>query len=140
MRSEPSELMKLLLRQSLITSAVCLFTSAVLFAQEGPTSKEVPNSMGIHTWFIILAFGAFFAWSISYSLQLHREALKRRKGRAELVQRREELLDQLADLEARRQAGTVTEHRYKEDFKDLKFRLSKIIEKIGSPSQARKTR
>jgi hypothetical protein len=141
MRSEALERMRFFLRQLLIVSSVWLFTTADVFAQEGPQSKEVPNSMGIHTWFIILVFGAFLAWCISYSLQLHREALSRRKGREDLIQRREELLDQLADLEAKRQAGSVSEHRYKDDFKDLKFRLSKIIEKIGTvPPQARKTR
>ena len=137
MRSEALELMRFLLHPPLISTAVWLLASTTVFAQEGPQSKEVPNSMGIHTWFIILTFGAFLAWSISYSLQLHREALNRRKGREELVQRREELLDLLADLEARRQTGAVTEHRYKQDFKDLKFRLSKIIEKIGSVPQRR---
>lgn len=85
--------------------------------------------MGAHTWFIILAVGAFLAWCISYSLELHKEALARKKGRDELNQRREQLLDQIADLEARKEAGAVTEQKYKQELKDLKFRLSKLLDK-----------
>lgn len=106
----------------------------LLAQQEGAKPLEVPNAMGAHTWFIILAVGAFLAWSISYSLQLQKEALARRKGREELVKRKEELLDQIADLEARKEAGAIGEQRYKQELKDLKFRLSKILEKLGTRS------
>ena len=86
--------------------------------------------MGAHTWFVILAVGAFLLWSISYSLQLHKEALARRKGRDELVRHREELLDQIADLEAQRESGAVADKKYKQDLKDLKFRLAKVLERL----------
>ncbi|MBI2149588.1 MAG: hypothetical protein HYU27_03145 [Acidobacteria bacterium] len=106
----------------------------MLLAQDdGPQTAEVPNAMGAHTWFIIIAIGAFLAWSISYSLQLHREALARKKGREDLVQRREEILDQIAELEEQKEAGKVADRKYKQDLKDLKFRLSKVIDKMGPP-------
>ena len=88
--------------------------------------------MGTHTWFIILAVGAFLLWSISYSIQLHKEALARRKGRDELTRRKEELLDQIAELEEQKESGAIAEKKYKQDLKDLKFHLSKILEKLGT--------
>src|SRR2546427_3264107 len=102
-------------------------TLLLLFLQDQQT---VHNAMGAHTWFIILAVGAFLLWSISYSLQLHKEALARKKGRDELVRLREELLDQIADLEAQRESGAVAEKKYKQDLKDLKFRLAKVLERL----------
>jgi hypothetical protein len=111
-----------------------VITLLLLLAQdEGPQTAEVPNAMGFHTWFIILAVGAFLAWCISYSLQLHKEALKRRKSREELLHRREELLSQIADLEDQKEAGTIAEKKYKQEMKDLRFQLSKAIEKLGQP-------
>jgi hypothetical protein len=103
----------------------------VLLVQEGARTSRVPNAMGAHTWFVILVVGAFLAWSISYSLQLHKEALARKKGRQELVQRKEELIDQIADLELRMETGAITEGKYKQELKELKFRLSKLLEKLG---------
>ena len=104
----------------------------LLLVQEGARTTEVPNAMGAHTWFVILAVGAFLAWSISYSTQLHKEALTRKRGRQELMHRKEELLDQIADLESRMEAGSITEGKYKQELKELKFRLSKLLEKLGS--------
>ena len=109
-------------------------TLLLLLAQEeGARTAEVPNAMGAHTWFIILAIGAFLAWSLSYSLHLHKEALARRKGREDLAQRKEEIIDQIADLEVQKEAGQVNEKKYKQELKDLKFRLSKVLEKLGQP-------
>lgn len=105
----------------------------LLLAQdEGARTADVPNAMGAHTWFIILAVGAFLLWCISYSLQLHKEALARKKGREELVRRKEELLDRIADLETQKESGTIAEKKYKQDLKDLKFQLSKVLEKMGT--------
>jgi len=105
----------------------------LLLAQdEGARTADVPNAMGAHTWFIILAVGAFLLWSISYSLQLHKEALARRKGRDELIRRKEELLDQIAKLEEQKESGAIAEKKYKQDLKDLKFHLSKILERMGT--------
>ena len=49
--------------------------------------------------------------------------------------RKEELIDQIADLESRMETGAIAESRYKQELKDLKFRLSKLLEKIGPKSQ-----
>ncbi len=108
-------------------------TLLLLLAQdEGARTADVPNAMGAHTWFIILAVGAFLLWSISYSIQLHKEALSRRKGRDELIRRKEELLDQIAKLEEQKESGAIAEKKYKQDLKDLKFHLSKVLEKLGT--------
>lgn len=112
-------------------------TLLLLLAQEGARTAESPNPMGIHTWFIIAAVGAFLAWSISYSLQLQKEALAKKKGREDLVRRKDELLNEIAELESRKEAGTVTEQKYKQELKDLKFRLSKVLEKPGSDARSR---
>jgi hypothetical protein len=106
----------------------------LLVLQENAGPIEVPNAMGAHTWFIILAVGAFLAWSISYSLQLHKEALARKKGRVELSRQRDELLDQIAELEAQKETESITDKKYKQELKDLKFRLSKVIDKLGLKS------
>ena len=97
---------------------------------EGARTADVPNAMGAHTWFIIIAVGAFLLWCISYSLQLHREAIARKKGRENLSRRKDELLDQIAELEAQKEAGSIAEKKYKQELKDLKFQLSKVLEKI----------
>ena len=103
----------------------------LLVAQdEGARTADVPNAMGAHTWFIILSVGAFLAWSISYSLQLHKEAVARRKGREDLARRKDEIIDRIADLEAQKDAGAINEKKYKQDLKDLKFQLSKVLEKL----------
>ena len=105
----------------------------LLVAQdEGARTADVPNAMGAHTWFIILSVGAFLAWSISYSLQLHKEAVARRKGREDLARRKDEIIDRIADLEAQKDAGSIAEKKYKQDLKDLKFQLSKVLEKLGA--------
>jgi hypothetical protein len=105
----------------------------LLLAQEdGATTADVPNAMGAHTWFIIVAVGAFLLWCISYSLQLHKEALARKKGREDLVRRKDELIDRVAELEAGKDAGSIAEKKYKQELKDLKFQLSKVLEKLGT--------
>ena len=104
----------------------------LLLAQdEGTKTADVPNAMGAHTWFIILAVGAFLAWSISYSLQLHREALARKKGREDLVKRRGELLDAIEELETQKESAAITDKKYKQDLKELKFHLAKVLDKPG---------
>jgi len=105
----------------------------LLLAQdEGARTADVPNAMGAHTWFIIVFAAAFLAWSISYSLQLRREAMARRKGREDLVHRKDELIDKIAEVEAQKESGRLDEKRYKQELKDLKFQLSKVLERTGS--------
>jgi hypothetical protein len=108
------------------------FLLLLLQADGGTQTADVPNAMGAHTWFVILAVGAFLLWSISYSLQLHKEALARRKGRDELARRKEELLDEIARLEEQKDAGAIAEKKYKQDLRDLKFHLGKVLEKLGT--------
>jgi hypothetical protein len=110
-----------------------LMTLLLLLVQdEGARTADVPNAMGAHTWFIILAAGAFLLWCISYSLQLHKEALARRQGRENLSRRKDELIDRIADLEAQKDAGAIPEKKYKQDLKELKFQLAKLLEKQGA--------
>jgi hypothetical protein len=46
------------------------------------------------------------------------------------------LIEQIADLEAGKEAGTIPDKKYKQEMKDLRFQLSKVIEKLGQPRQA----
>jgi hypothetical protein len=105
-------------------------TSSV-FAQDEPHAVSLPNGMTIHTWFIIGAAGAFLAWSISYSLQLQKEAMERKKRPSNLAERRKELLDKIADLEERKEAGKVSDPRYKHEMKELRFHLARVLEAIA---------
>ena len=108
-------------------------TLLLLLAQdEGARTADVPNAMGVHTWFIIVAIGAFLLWSLSYSLHLHKEALVRKKSRENLSRRKEELIDQIAALEVQKEAGALSEKKYKQELKDLKFQLSKVLERLGT--------
>ena len=92
-------------------------------------SVELPNPMTIHTWFIIAAVGAFLAWSISYAVQLQKEAAQRKKDRTSSQRQKDDLLDRIADLENRKEAGQISEQRYKHVLKELRFRLAKLLEK-----------
>jgi hypothetical protein len=109
-----------------------LLSLLLLFAQtDGASTAEVSNPMGAHTWFIIIATGAFLLWCISYSLQLHKEALARKKGREDIARRKEELIARLAELEAQKETGAIAERKYKQELKDLKFHLAKIVGKTS---------
>ena len=120
-----------LLRICLVLLIVIIATPA--FAQDA-RSVELPNAMSIHTWFIIGVVGAFLAWSISYAIQLQKEAMERAKSRTDLVKHKEDLLDQIATLEERKESGQVTDQKYKHELKELRFRLGKVLEKISSPA------
>jgi hypothetical protein len=98
---------------------------------EGARTADVNNAMGAHTWFIIIAVGAFLLWSLSYSLQLRKEAMARKKGREDVVRRKDELIDRIADLEAQKETGALNDKKYKQDLKDLKIQLSKVLEKLS---------
>jgi len=100
---------------------------------EGARTADVPNAMGAHTWFIIVAVGAFLLWSISYSLQLRKEAAARRKGRQDVVRRKDELIDRIADLESQKDAGTIADKKYKQELRELKFQLSKVLGTQAKP-------
>jgi hypothetical protein len=126
-----------LMRRFIVTSLAALLAASTAFAQDA-RSVNLPNGMSIHTWFIIGAAGAFLAWCISYAIQLQREALERKTDRSDLRKQREDLLDKLAEIETQREAGQITEQRYKHEYKELRFRLAKVLEQISKP-EAQKT-
>jgi len=110
-----------------------LFHTTVAFAQEeGPKSAEVANAMGVHTWFVIGSVGALLAWCISYALQTQKEAEAQKHGRNELIRKREQILDNITELESQRESGAVTESKYRREFKELRLQLSRVIEQLGS--------
>ena len=109
-----------------------LLLSSTLLAQD-VRAVEIPNPMSLHNWFIIGAVGAFLVWSISYAIQLQHEAVARKKDRTDLSKQREQLLDSIAELETRKEAGQITDQRYKHELKELRFRLAKVLEKIANP-------
>src|SRR5688572_11177955 len=87
-------------------------STAVPATAQDVRSVNLPNPMSIHTWFIIAAAGAFLAWSISFAIQRQHEAARRNKERSDVVRQKDELLDRIAALEARKEAGQVTEQKY----------------------------
>jgi hypothetical protein len=70
-------------------------------------------------------------------LQLQKEALKRRTSREGLLRRKEAYLDEIAELETRKEAGTISESQYRRQFNNTKIRLAKVLEQI---EQTRETR
>jgi hypothetical protein len=108
-----------------------LMNFLLLLLQEEAAPVKTPNAMATHNWFVILAVGAFLLWSISYSLYLQKEALKRKTGREELLHRKEALLDKIADLEGQKEAGKVNERKYKDELKELRFQLSKVVDRLA---------
>jgi hypothetical protein len=118
---------------SLFTTILALLVMASPLQAQDVRVIDVPNPMSYHTWFIIGAVGAFLIWSISYALQLQKEAAARNKDRGNLLQQKEELLDRIADLEAQKESGAIADHRYKHELKELRFRLSKVLGKIAHP-------
>jgi hypothetical protein len=120
-------------------TALGILCASSAFAQDDntPHSAVVPSPMGIHTWFIIAAVGAFLAWCISYSLQLQKEALKRRTSREGLILRKNQYMEELAELESQKEAGTISEQRFKRLYINTKLRLAKVLEQIGQIEQNR---
>ena len=121
----------------LAIAAGVLLPVASLAQDEGPIFPEIPNPMSVHTWFIIAAFGAFLAWCISYILELQKEKLQRLPERSGLLSQKEQALDQLAELESRKESGEITEERYEREFKKAKARLGEILERLkGGPDSS----
>ena len=42
------------------------------------------------------------------------------------------LKDEIARLEDQKEAGAIAEKKYKQDLRDLKFHLGKVLEKLGT--------
>jgi len=114
-------------------TAFWMLCSSPAFSQDDntPRSAVVPSPMGIHTWFIIVVVGAFLAWCISYSLQIQKEALKRRTSREGLTMRKNLYLKELAELESQREAGTISDQRFKRLYVNTRLRLTKVIAELA---------
>ena len=129
--------MRLLARTTVSAALAAPFFSAMAFAQDEPRTLNIPNPMGAHTWFIIFAIGAFLLWCISYTIQLQKEAVAKKKGRDELLRQKEDLLDQIAELETRREANELPDQQYRRQVKDLRHRLGKLLEMLGQSESQR---
>ena len=115
-----------------IVASILLPVTALAQDEAGPREIELANPMGAHTWFIIVAVGAFLAWCISYVLQLQKEKQSSQQPRrGSLLRQKEELLDRLAELESRKEAGTITTQRYEKEFRKAKGRLSEVVGRLG---------
>lgn len=127
--------------RSICWMVLWILCGSAAFAQDDntPRSAVVPSPMSIHTWFIIAAVGAFLAWCISYSLQLQKEALKRRTSREALMQRRSQYEDEIAALESQKEAGTISEQRFKRQYINTKLRLATVLEQLAQSEQKRDT-
>jgi hypothetical protein len=111
----------------------CVLVPLVARAQdEGPREIDLPNPMTPHTWFIIVAVGAFLTWCISYVLSLQRDSLsdKTEARRESLLRRKEELLDRLAKLESQKEAGTIPTPRYEKEFRKTRVQLSDVLDRL----------
>jgi hypothetical protein len=141
MRRKP----KKIVRDSALAAAAIVVSAlsplAAFGQDEGvPREIELPNPMGAHTWFIIVAVGAFLAWCISYVLQLQKEKVSNQQPRrGSLLRQKEELLDRLAELESQKEAGTISAQRYEKEFKKAKGRLSQVIARLGHKQDSTET-
>lgn len=108
--------------------------------EAGPREIQIPNPMSAHTWFIIVAVGAFLAWCISYVLQLQKDRQSSQQTRrGSLLRQKEELLDRIAELEAQKVAGTITVQRYEKEFRKAKGRLSEIVARLAHKQDSPET-
>ena len=117
-----------------ILAAFALWPVAARAQDEGPRLIQVPNPMAAHTWFIIAAVGAFLAWCISYVLQFRRNQLGDKSDKAKriaLLHEKDELLDQLAQLESEKEAGTIPAPRYEKEYRKARSRLSEVLSRLG---------
>lgn len=119
-----------LFRIRFVLPIVLLATPA--FAQDA-RSIDLPNAMTIHTWFIIGVVGAFLAWCISFAIQLQKESMARSSDGSDLRKTKEELLGKLAELETQKESGQIPEQRYNHEYRELKFRLAKVLDQIANP-------
>jgi len=124
--------------RSACRAAILMLCASPVLAQEdnSPRSAVVPSPMGIHTWFIIVAFGAILAWCISYSLQLQRDSLERMKSREGLLLRKKKFMEDLAKLESQRDAGAISEQQFKRQYVNTRLRLAKVLELLEQNQDA----
>lgn len=118
----------------------CFLSPLTAFAQEeGPREVQLPNPMSAHTWFIIIAIGAFLAWCISYVLQLQKERLSTKPQRESLLRQKDELLNRLAQLESEKEAGAITSQRYEKEYRKARGRLSEVLGRLGRKQDSAET-
>ena len=125
--------------KAIVVVASTLWPLSALAQEEGPREIDVANPMGVHTWFIIVAVGAFLAWCISYALQLHKEKLSSPPERRSLLSQKEQLLERLAELESQKDAGTIGAQRYEKEFKKAKGRLSEVLGRLAHKQDSSET-
>src|SRR5262245_37729417 len=125
--------------KTIVFGASTLLPLSALAQEEGPREINVPNPMGVHTWFIIVGVGAFLAWCISYVLQLQKEKLSVAPDRRSLLRRKEELLGRLAELEDKKEAGTIGTQRYEKEFKKAKGQLSEVLVRLAHKQDSPET-
>ncbi len=68
-----------------------------------------------------------------------RETEHSKPERGSLLRQKEELLDRLAELEAQKEAGTITAQRYEKEFRKAKGRLSEIVGRLGRKQDSAET-
>jgi len=121
-----------LARRSAGAILTLLFFCTAAFAQnEAVRTLDLPNPMATHTWFIIAAVGGFLLWCISYTLQLQKEALSKKKSRDDLLHRKDALLAEIADLENRHEAHQVADPQYRRDLKKLRQGLANVLQALN---------
>jgi len=118
-----------------IAFACVLWPAAGLAQDEGPRFVQLPNPMAVHTWFIIVAVGAFLAWCISYVLDLQRDRLSSKPERETLLRQKELLLDRLAELELEKNAGKLSPQRYEKEYKKARGKLSDVVGRLSSKAK-----
>lgn len=125
--------------QRALTAACALWPLTALAQEEGPREVQLPNPMGIHTWFIILALGAFLAWCISYVLELQKERMSSKPQRESLLRQKDELLNRLTELESQKEAGTINAQRYEKEYRKARSRLSDVLSRLGRKQDSTET-
>jgi hypothetical protein len=95
--------------------------------------------MAAHTRFIIVITAAFLTWAVSFSLLTMKDRNARKKQRQALVEQRERILGEIADLEFAREAEDLTETGYRSRSKALRNDLARVVERIQRSSGKKKT-
>lgn len=107
----------------------------LLLARDGSSQSPVavPNPMATHTVFIVVIVGAFLAWAASFSYHTMKERSQKDERKA-LMAQREQILDQLAEVENLHDGEHISDDRFERRKKELRGELARVIEKIQSGS------
>jgi septal ring factor EnvC (AmiA/AmiB activator) len=123
-----------------ILAAAATLVVVLVGAAPAHAQQEVPNPMAAHTVFIIVITGAFLVWAASYSLHFYRDRDDRREQERQAIgDRRNALLDEIAELETGHDSGTIDLSRYKKRMKALRGELARTIGRLES-ADARRTK